>query len=71
MVFCDGCSEHSKVSLYSNCRIGLLMYILILCKKDDEKGEKDFSKDIIFHNNARISELSGLLCYIFELTLFL
>ena len=37
------------------------MYILILCKKDDEKGEKDFSKDIIFHNNACISELSGLL----------
>ena len=43
------------------------MYILILYKKkDDEKGEKDFSKDIIiFHNNACISKLSGLLvCYI-------
>ena len=73
VVFCGGSSEHSKVSLYSNCRIGLLMYILILCKKDDEKGGKDFSKDIMFHNiNACISELSGLLvCYIFELTLFL
>ena len=45
---------------------------LINVKKDDEKGEKDFSKDIIFHNNACISELSGLLvCYIFGLTLFL
>ena len=52
VVFCGGSFEHSKVSLYSNCCIGLLIHTYSLLKDDEKEGKRDFSIDIIFHNNA-------------------